>query len=145
MTLKSLLTLKIIDNNNCWIYTRYKQRKGKHGQIRYKGKMILVHRLIMHFTNNFNLDSKEHILHKPIICKSPSCFNPDHLYIGDHYDNMNDKIITKTTNNQNKNAIYCQNGHEFNSENTGLQNGNRRYCKICKRNRETKRRLSCPR
>jgi hypothetical protein len=49
----------------------------------------LAHRIAYEMEHNVYLDSKTFVLHK---CDVPECVNPEHLYIGDGVDNMQDCI-----------------------------------------------------
>ena len=90
---KEELLAKILDKvvphlSGCWIYY-YSARTSRYGQIEYKRKKWLVHRLV--FKLHFPLQYKEelNILHK---CDNTFCVNPNHLFIGTQFDNINDMI-----------------------------------------------------
>src|SRR5690606_8870409 len=74
-------------NSGCWLWVG--ALTGNYGQLKYKGRHggnILAHRASYEiYKGPFNkgLD----VLHK---CDNPSCVNPDHLFLGDHSDNMLD-------------------------------------------------------
>lgn len=57
-------------------------------------KTPLTHR-ISYFLHNGEFNYKLHVLHK---CDTPSCVNPDHLFLGTHQDNMNDRTKKNRTN-----------------------------------------------
>jgi hypothetical protein len=76
-----------IDINNCWIWKRYKDKDG-YGRPGFKGKPILAHRL-SYLTFVGEIPNNLFVLHN---CDNPSCVNPKHLFLGDHQDNMNDKV-----------------------------------------------------
>src|SRR6266404_6718203 len=109
-----LLNRATIKDDNCWLWTRTVDGRG-YGIIRHQGKLEKVHRLAALFCLNFDLNSDLHVLHK-LICKHKNCFNPDHLYVGTHDDNMSDRIRAKT---------HCNHGHEFTPENTYITHGAR--------------------
>lgn len=48
-----------------------------------------VHRLSASIWKGFDLNSSLWVLHK---CDNPACFNPDHLFIGDHHANVADCV-----------------------------------------------------
>ena len=84
---------------DCWWWTNSCNKQG-YGQVRYEGKLVKIHRLAVHLNSlcRFKLDSKLEVCH---ICDNPKCFNPIHLFIGTHKENMDDAIekgrLTRTT------------------------------------------------
>lgn len=77
---------RINKTETCWLWTGAKHQHG-YGVLRPKdGPMIRVHRLMW---------EREHgpipkgmlVLHR---CDTPSCVNPDHLFLGDQRENMRD-------------------------------------------------------
>ena len=61
---------------------------GGYGQTQYKGKRIYVHRLTM-LLEGIDIPKDKFVLHT---CDNPCCCNPDHLFLGTHQDNMDDKV-----------------------------------------------------
>ena len=106
---------------DCWRWSGG-MSNGRQGQVWYRGRTVTVSRLIMHLTTDFNLDSEDFILHK-LECKFTDCWNPQHLYVGDHMQNMIDREEART---------HCLRGHEFTVENTGFDS-RQRFCKECRR------------
>ena len=49
--------------------------------------MVAVYRLAAQKYFGMDLDDPRHVLHH---CDNPRCWNPEHLYIGTHEDNMRD-------------------------------------------------------
>lgn len=74
---------KTSDPNGCWVWTAYKDPNG-YGRF-YHGK--LCHR-ISYEINVGPIDKGLCICHH---CDNPGCVNPDHLFVGTHQDNMDDK------------------------------------------------------
>ncbi len=75
-----------VDKKNvdeCWNWIGHCV-EGGYGQFKVYDKTIYVHRFSweLHFDEICNDDF---VLHK---CNNPKCVNPDHLYLGDHKDNM---------------------------------------------------------
>ena len=78
---------KIIDRNGCWNWSRGKT--NGYGILYFNGKPEGVHRLSAKEFLKFKLSSKKMVLHR---CDNPSCFNPNHLYIGNQEDDMRDRF-----------------------------------------------------
>ena len=59
-----------------------------YGRMRWNGRIYLAHRLAWS-SRNGDIPKGLCILHR---CDTPPCVNPDHLFIGTHADNSDDKI-----------------------------------------------------
>jgi len=111
------------DNGDCWEW------KGKHipagyGRISYKGTEGYVHRYsYVEFVGE--IPENQHVCHH---CDNPPCWNPDHLFVGTHQDNMIDKSKKGRTWRE-----KCLRGHVLDEENIYVWSGVRR-CKECARN-----------
>jgi hypothetical protein len=80
--------------NACWLWTRRLTDDG-YGQFTVEGKTIPAHRYA-HAIQNGGLDPADQVLHK---CDVRNCVRGDHLYAGDHQQNMKDR---NDRNRQNK-------------------------------------------
>lgn len=75
-----------ITESGCQIWTASLNSRG-YGHLRVNGIMQRAHRLS--FQLNKGAIPKDGIIcHK---CDTPSCINPDHLFMGSHADNMEDR------------------------------------------------------
>lgn len=114
--------------NNYWLYQGF--LRGGYGRITIKGITYDVHRIFAHLYHELNLEnSKELSLHK---CSNRNCWNPEHLYKGDHFRNSQDALIFGNLKCHNRNKTHCQDGHEFTKENTIKTIRGTRQCRICK-------------
>ena len=85
---KSVIKLSLLKKrrivNACWEWTGCMRGKGKfaqYGRVTIKNRKYDVHRLSAYLWLGFDLSSKSLICHH---CDNSKCFNPAHLYIGDH-------------------------------------------------------------
>jgi len=79
----------IADKNECWEWTGEKFWRKDYGKLKLKnGRAIQAHRL-SYFINYGNIDDKLIVRH---LCGNAWCVNPNHLSIGTHFDNAQDKI-----------------------------------------------------
>lgn len=86
LPLLEMILTKIKISDGCWEWQGLKERDG-YPHIKYKGKMIRVHRYIYEAT--YGKLGKLHILHR---CDNPSCVRPSHLRSGTPLDNARDMI-----------------------------------------------------
>ncbi len=88
---------KFIDKraaDECWPWLSSKS--GPYGAFRVKQKYYKAHRVV-YFVRNGGIElnapesnySHEHVLHA---CDNPICCNPSHLFLGDIFVNMADKV-----------------------------------------------------
>ena len=79
----------IIDSTSgCWLWKGNKNTGG-YGQIYYQGKCHPAHRLSYAlYKGDFQPENK--ILHR---CDTPSCVNPEHLFLGSLSDNSLDSVF----------------------------------------------------
>ena len=79
------------DENGCWAWTAYKQPNG-YGQIGEggkHGKTLRAHRVSFEIYKG-EIPKSTCVLHT---CDNPACVNPQHLFLGSHDDNMQDKCV----------------------------------------------------
>ena len=74
----------------CWNWTGQKHSSGRYGQASFQGRKWLAHRLAWALLVDKYLDDDEQVLHS---FDNGFCVNPDHLFTGDHTDNMRDMEI----------------------------------------------------
>lgn len=73
----------------CLIWQGCKDKDG-YGLSSIKGTKMPAHRAVMSFLTNV---SGQYVLHK---CTSRDCINPEHLYLGDQQQNVQDQIDAGT-------------------------------------------------
>lgn len=86
---KLIFRRRIDTKTGCWIYMGKLTDKG-YAHVGIAGKVISAHRLAAYAWKSFDLNSDLHVLHDCPDRDNPSCFNPDHLWIGKNSDNMRD-------------------------------------------------------
>ena len=74
-------------NTGCWLWGGAISANG-YGCVLVNGKASSVHRVSYSIHNGIIPDGKL-VCHK---CDTPSCINPDHLFLGTHQDNMSDMV-----------------------------------------------------
>jgi len=79
----------IVDpETDCWLWQGAKNRKG-YGHILMDGRTENVQRISAMLYLGLKEDqSYRHVLHR---CPSKGCWNPEHLYLGDNFDNWADR------------------------------------------------------
>ncbi len=93
-------------NTGCWLWTKYTLSAG-YGLSSHQQKSWLAHRLS--YAAYFEDPGGLFVCHK---CDTPSCVNPNHLFLGTHQENMDDAAV--------KGRMPC-----------GNRNGSRKYPRRC--------------
>lgn len=118
-------------NNGCWVWTGATAGRG-YGKLFVDGKDIRAHR-VSWLLHRGELPDASFVLHR---CDNPPCVNPDHLFLGDQYDNMRDCASKRRIRTIGKSRLtHCKQGHEFTVENTNVRPNGHRRCAECTRNR----------
>ena len=116
--------------SGCWIFMGAVNEKG-YGIVGTGGRgkpNDRAHRITYkHFLGE--IPSGMLVCHK---CDTPSCCNPEHLFLGTDKDNSRDKIAKGRDRNQKK--TQCPQGHPYDEINTYSYRG-RRHCRPCMRER----------
>lgn len=71
----------------CEEFTKRARCRGGYAQVSVAGKTTLAHRAAWVAANG-PIPSGLHVLHR---CDNPPCVNIEHLFLGTHQDNMDDK------------------------------------------------------
>lgn len=125
-----------ITESNCWIWNGAVSSNSGHSLATIERDLVYLHRFIFCLVNNLDYKDTSFLACHKDICKSPACWNPDHIYKGTTSDNMKDAVRLKTHKEASK--IHCPRGHEYNDSNTSINNG-KRVCLACNRQRDRNR------
>lgn len=92
-TLNSLLE-HTLQQDSCALWQRCKDKDG-YGVSSIKGKKMPAHRAAYILANPQDSVEGQYVLHKPI-CNNRACINPEHLYLGNQKQNVQDQITLGT-------------------------------------------------
>ncbi|MBQ6358853.1 MAG: HNH endonuclease [Clostridia bacterium] len=116
------------DNTGCIEWKGAKNANG-YGKLMRSNTSWLATRWIMTHAIGRSLDPRELVLHH---CDNRSCVNLDHLYIGDHKKNSQDKYERGRDHSQK--ITHCPRGHAYTPENTYINPScGGRKCRTCRR------------
>lgn len=116
-----LLARKIVLENGCWEWTKYRDAKG-YGIVRFKGKLYKAHRLSYLAFLDRKID--ELLDHR---CENKSCINPFHLEDVSNKTNIRRARGWKFL----EGKWHCSQGHPLEGRNK-LSWGNGFICLICR-------------
>jgi hypothetical protein len=80
-----LMQTKIDLKTNCWEWLGLKSKDG-YGKVSQNSRTYSVHRLVYSLING-EIPKEVFVCHR---CDNPSCCNPEHLFLGNHQENMDD-------------------------------------------------------
>lgn len=108
-----LSNIEIDPDTGCWNWQKSLVQNKGYGRLTFKKKQYHVHRLSYELFKGEIKDGL-FVCHK---CNNPQCCNPDHLYLGTHYDNMQDRKKSGGYDNNPKeklNPAICKGIRELN-------------------------------
>ena len=90
LTAEEKLLLRIKKNeNDCWIVTDEGRNHLERLVVNHENRTYEAHRFVMKLING-DFDKKVTVCHK---CDNNGCINPNHLYLGTHQTNADDRKI----------------------------------------------------
>lgn len=130
-----------ISITGCWLWTAYRNKAG-YGDFGVRRRVMKAHVFSWEFHNGKEVPRGLDVCHT---CDTPSCVNPDHLFVGTRTDNMRDcaskgRIFRDGLAvrwNYFKNKTHCPRGHEYTTANTYVHpTTGKRDCLTCKKVRK---------
>lgn len=125
------------EKTGCWLWKGGNDGWKNYGSIRFNGIKTKVHRVSAHLYHGLNLQDKNlQALHK-LNCPNKNCWNPEHLYIGTHSDNVSDMVLSGILlkrPHRRKTGIpheYCKRHHKLIDDNLYFRQDGMRRCKTC--------------
>lgn len=112
-----------VTESGCWIWVGSHTTAG-YGRIYVARRAVMAHRA-SYAVKHGEIPSGKIICHK---CDTPSCVNPDHLFVGTHKDNSQDMVRKNRHTCQKR--THCPKGHEYTLGNT-MKSGGERKCRTC--------------
>lgn len=95
LTKEQILTYPREILGDCWIYPFGKNKEG-YGQRKIMGKQLGMHRIVAHVFHGLDINNPDQLACHINECQSKSCFNPDHIYVGNRGGNLVDAYIKGT-------------------------------------------------
>ena len=141
MVYKERFFKKVNKTDTCWLWTGALNSKG-YGSLRVNGKSVSAHRLSFLWFKG-DIPDGMLICHT---CDTPSCVNPDHLWLGTPKDNHKDMWDKGREPDSCKVTTHCKAGHAFEvvgfKTYTKKDGSSYRTCALCKQNRDRSRKKS---
>ena len=132
MSIEERFFEKVNKTDSCWLWTGALSSSG-YGSFGVAGKATAAHRYSYQIHNG-EIPEGLIICHT---CDTPSCVNPDHLWLGTYSDNMKDMVAKDRHGSSSRVQTHCRRGHDFDIygfKTFTRSNGKvERYCQECKR------------
>jgi hypothetical protein len=111
----------------CWVWTAARCSSG-YGNFHFGGRVVQAHRVALALFRGVDAGG-QCVCHR---CDNPRCVNPDHLFVGTHQDNADDKMRKGRHTWANKS--HCTRGHPLSGDNLRIaRHSGARVCKECSR------------
>ena len=127
---------RVQKTESCWLW---KGSLGRHGYgslgVKVDGRWIAerAHRLSYRLFRG-DIPTGMMVCHT---CDVPRCVNPDHLFVGDSFDNIRDCVRKRRHAAQKR--TRCPQGHEYTADNTLIRPNGHRHCRACETIRVSQR------
>lgn len=129
--IQKLQARKIVTSNGCWEIDLVPNSHG-YVSIVENDKSYYIHRISAAYYLGLDIENiKQLVCHKNE-CNNKKCWNPEHIYVGDHSKNYDDArklgITTfgQSMKNKWKDVTKCKLGHDLVKRPNG-----KRYCQEC--------------
>lgn len=121
---------KVQKTETCWIWQggRTGPADADYGTISFRGRNVLVHRLVYELYVGPIPDGLE-VDH---LCSNPPCVRPNHLEPVTSRENSFRSRSPELTRQRQLAITHCPKGHPYDEQNT-LRSGGKRRCGICRR------------
>jgi len=117
-----------LSDDKCWEWLAAKNSRG-YGKFSYDGQMRIAPRVSWILLNG-PIPAGMSICHK---CDNPGCVNPNHLFLGTQYENVQDCIDKGRFPFGNRPArTHCLHGHPYAGDNLYVTPDGERKCRACR-------------
>ncbi len=120
--------ISIEPTSGCWLWTAGVNAMG-YGFIGINQRPYLAHRVSWELHNG-PIPNNTLVCHH---CDNPPCANPNHLFLGTHQDNSDDKYRKNRAVNAQSKLTHCARGHPYSGINLHISPSGYRRCRACDR------------
>lgn len=122
----------IDETTGCWLWQGARINNG-HGSLRINNQHLMPHRLSAMLYHGLDINNAFINANHIIECPNKHCWNPEHIYVGNQFDNMQDNLkMGIGIAAKRKARSHCNRGHEYTPENTYITVKNVRMCRACR-------------
>jgi hypothetical protein len=82
-------------DTGCWLLSGFKDKDG-YVRVYYLATNVRVNRLSAHLFLGLDLKDKKQQSNHKFECPNRNCWNPEHLYVGNQYQNVRDSMKAGT-------------------------------------------------